>query len=87
MSNSQERLSEEVLGMVEYDLEEGHQISWGHAKFMFDEIKRLQDIEADYITLKEIIDRARNMAFLLAEEDEPGPRFKMDSNGNLERIN
>jgi hypothetical protein len=52
---SQERLSEEIIGMIEYDLEEGHQISWGHAKFMFDEVKRLQSIEARYkATLKTI---------------------------------
>jgi hypothetical protein len=47
---SQERLSEEeiefVLGLVEYDLEEGHLISWGHAHTMYMEIKRLQAIEA-----------------------------------------
>lgn len=39
----------------------------------------------DYKTLIQIMDRARRLT-VLGEEDEYRPRFKMDANGNLERI-
>nr|WP_245856104.1 hypothetical protein [Paenibacillus rigui] len=50
------------------------------------EIERLRKVEEDYNALQSIMDRARRMAFLSAEDEEPGPRFKMDANGNLTRI-
>lgn len=41
----------------------------------------------EYEKLLNIMERARRMAFLAAEEEEEDrPRFKMDSNGNLTRI-
>lgn len=43
-------------------------------------------INDDYKALIQIMDRARKMAFLSEEADELKPRFKMDANGNLERI-
>lgn len=43
-------------------------------------------VNDDYRALIKIMDRARKMAFLAEEEDEHKPRFKMDANGNLERI-
>ncbi len=43
-------------------------------------------VNDDYKALIQIMDRARKMAFLVEEEDESKPRFKMDANGNLERI-
>lgn len=44
-------------------------------------------VNDDYKALIQIMDRARKkMAFLVEEEDENKPRFKMDANGNLERI-
>jgi prespore-specific regulator len=42
-------------------------------------------VNDDYKTLIQIMDRARRLAVLEAE-DEAKPRFKMDANGNLERI-
>jgi prespore-specific regulator len=42
-------------------------------------------VNDDYKTLIQIMDRARKLA-LLEESDEDKPRFKMDANGNLERI-
>jgi len=42
-------------------------------------------VNEDYKTLIQIMDRARRLAVLEAE-DEAKPRFKMDANGNLERI-
>lgn len=42
-------------------------------------------VNEDYRALIQIMDRARKMAFL--NEEEPKPIFKMDLNGNLERIN
>ncbi|GAA4858003.1 RsfA family transcriptional regulator [Paenibacillus vulneris] len=43
-------------------------------------------VNDDYKALIQIMDRARKLAFLVEEEDENKPRFKMDANGNLERI-
>lgn len=42
-------------------------------------------VNDDYKTLIQIMDRARRLT-VLNEEDEAKPRFKMDANGNLERI-
>ncbi|UVI32180.1 RsfA family transcriptional regulator [Paenibacillus spongiae] len=42
-------------------------------------------VNDDYKTLIQIMDRARRLT-VLTEEDESKPRFKMDANGNLERI-
>lgn len=46
-----------------------------------------QVVNEDYRTLIQIMDRARKMALLVDEGDhELKPRFKMDANGNLERV-
>ncbi|WCK53100.1 RsfA family transcriptional regulator [Aneurinibacillus sp. Ricciae_BoGa-3] len=46
-----------------------------------------QIVNNDYKALIQIMDRARKMAFLVDEEEMNGkPRFKMDANGNLERV-
>ncbi|MFB9325438.1 RsfA family transcriptional regulator [Paenibacillus aurantiacus] len=42
-------------------------------------------VNDDYKTLIQIMDRARRLT-VLNEDDEAKPRFKMDANGNLERI-
>ncbi|MBG9788304.1 MULTISPECIES: RsfA family transcriptional regulator [Brevibacillus] len=50
--------------------------------------KNLEDhigVNNDYKALLQIMDRARRLAFL-KEEESSKPVFKMDSNGNLERI-
>lgn len=43
-------------------------------------------VNDDYKTLIQIMDRARKMALLNEEEDHHKPKFKMDANGNLERV-
>jgi prespore-specific regulator len=43
-------------------------------------------INDDYKALIQIMDRARKLAFLAEDEDDQKTRFKMDENGNLERI-
>ncbi|BBI34691.1 RsfA family transcriptional regulator [Cohnella abietis] len=43
-------------------------------------------VNDDYKALIRIMDRARRLAFLSEEVDEDRARFKMDANGNLERI-
>lgn len=43
-------------------------------------------VNDDYKALIQIMDRARKLAFLVEDEEEPKSRFKMDANGNLERI-
>ncbi|MBB6729669.1 RsfA family transcriptional regulator [Cohnella zeiphila] len=43
-------------------------------------------VNDDYKALIRIMDRARRLAFLAEEPDEEKTRFKMDANGNLERI-
>lgn len=42
-------------------------------------------VNDDYKTLIQIMDRARRLA-ILSEEDDSKTRFRMDANGNLERI-
>lgn len=42
-------------------------------------------VNDDYKTLIQIMDRARRLT-VLSTEEESKPRFKMDANGNLERI-
>jgi hypothetical protein len=53
---------------------------------LFAEVDRLLKVEADYKALQEIMDRARKLAFQSQEVEEERPRFKMDSEGNLTRI-
>lgn len=43
-------------------------------------------VNDDYKALIQIMDRARKLSLLQGEEDESKSRFKMDANGNLERI-
>ncbi|AWB45380.1 RsfA family transcriptional regulator [Paenibacillus sp. CAA11] len=43
-------------------------------------------VNDDYKALIQIMDRARRLAFLNEEDEEQKSRFKMDANGNLERI-
>lgn len=43
-------------------------------------------VNDDYKALIRIMDRARRLAFLSEESEEEKTRFKMDANGNLERI-
>lgn len=49
------------------------------------ELETVQGVNEDYKALVQIMDRARKLAFL-QEEETPKPIFKMDSNGNLERV-
>ncbi|MNP86442.1 Prespore-specific transcriptional regulator RsfA [compost metagenome] len=43
-------------------------------------------VNDDYKALIQIMDRARKLSLLQEEEEESKSRFKMDANGNLERI-
>jgi len=43
-------------------------------------------VNEDYKALLQIMDRARKMAFLVEEDEELKAKFRMDANGNLERI-
>ncbi|WP_442603746.1 RsfA family transcriptional regulator [Paenibacillus sp. KN14-4R] len=43
-------------------------------------------VNDDYKALIQIMDRARKMTLLADVEEDTKPRFKMDANGNLERI-
>jgi len=45
-----------------------------------------QTIEDDYQSLISIMDRARRMVMLADDPDSQGPTFKMDTNGNLEKL-
>lgn len=45
-----------------------------------------QVVNEDYKALIQMMERARKMAFLVPDEHEQPTRFRMDSNGNLERI-
>lgn len=49
------------------------------------ELETVQDVSEDYKSLLQIMERARKLVFL--QEEEPAkPVFKMDENGNLERV-
>lgn len=54
------------------------------------EVKEVQidyrTVNDDYKALIQIMDRARKLAFLGDDEENGKPRFKMDANGNLERV-
>lgn len=43
-------------------------------------------IQEDYETLMKIMNRARKLVVLEEEEERPATKFKMDRNGNLEKI-
>lgn len=43
-------------------------------------------VNDDYKALLQIMDRARKLAFLTEEEGEGKPSFRMDANGDLEKI-
>jgi prespore-specific regulator len=49
------------------------------------ELEEVRGVNEDYKALLQIMDRARRLAFL-QEDEGPKPIFKMDSNGNLERV-
>lgn len=52
----------------------------------YEDLKQNGTFNEDYKALLQIMERARKMAFLAEEQEEQKPRFKMDANGNLERI-
>lgn len=45
-----------------------------------------QTVNDDYKTLIQIMDRARKLALLEEEQGENRPKFRMEENGNLERV-
>jgi prespore-specific regulator len=49
--------------------------------------KEYESIEEDYQSIIQIMDRARRMAVLEEEpSDRHAPSFRMDKNGNLEKV-
>lgn len=54
-------------------------------KRMKEEYSSAKTVNEDYKTLLQIMERARKMV-VLGEEQEEAPVFKMDRNGNLERV-
>ncbi|MFM1650479.1 RsfA family transcriptional regulator [Brevibacillus sp. B_LB10_24] len=50
------------------------------------ELEGVQGVNDDYKALIQIMERARKLAFLQEEEAGAKPVFKMDENGNLERV-
>lgn len=53
-------------------------------------VKQLEDnattMQEDYETLMKIMNRARKLVLFDEEEDRPATKFKMDRNGNLEKV-
>ncbi|MCH1626174.1 RsfA family transcriptional regulator [Fredinandcohnia quinoae] len=45
-----------------------------------------ENIQEDYETLMKIMNRARKLVLFDEEEDRPATKFKMDRNGNLEKL-
>lgn len=53
----------------------------------FNEVRTdYRTVNDDYKALIQIMDRARRLAILAEDEEENKTRFRMDANGNLERI-
>ena len=78
------RLEKELLGREEElsalkELNERLSKEANHAQLDY------QSVNDDYKLLIQIMDRARRLT-VLGEDEELKPRFKMDANGNLERI-
>ena len=48
--------------------------------------QELNVVKEDYVALVQIMERARKLTFLADGDDVEKPKFKMDQNGNLERI-
>ncbi len=61
-----------------------------HNEYLQQQVDNVQTdyrvVNDDYKALIQIMDRARKMAVLTEETDNNKQRFKMDANGNLERI-
>ncbi|NGQ93694.1 RsfA family transcriptional regulator [Brevibacillus sp. SYP-B805] len=53
---------------------------------MKQELEAVQGVNEDYKALIQIMERARKLAFLQEEESNAKAVFKMDENGNLERV-
>lgn len=76
------------IRMLEQDLkEQGEQLQKIREENMRmkEEYSSAKTVNEDYRALMQIMDRARKIAILGAEQEE-SPVFKMDQNGNLERI-
>lgn len=76
------------LRQLEQELEgkelEIKELTEAHAKARR-ELEQVRGVNDDYRALVQIMDRARKLAFL-QEEDSSKAIFKMDENGNLERV-
>jgi prespore-specific regulator len=78
---------EKELFYKEEEVEKLKQINDKLSKQVSEVATDYQVVNDDYKALIQIMDRARKMAFLNENHDEEvKPRFKMDANGNLERI-
>jgi prespore-specific regulator len=53
---------------------------------MKQQLETVQGVNEDYKALLQIMERARKLAFLREEESSAKAVFKMDENGNLERV-
>ncbi|MGG1661711.1 RsfA family transcriptional regulator [Brevibacillus sp. NRS-1366] len=80
MSRRLRQLEQELEGK-ELEIKE---LTEAHAKAKR-ELEQVQGVNDDYRALVQIMDRARKLAFL-QEEDSTKAIFKMDENGNLERV-
>ena len=72
---------ERELEQKESELRDLHEVNHKMKK----ELDGVQGVNDDYKALLQIMDRARKLAFL-KEEESSKPVFKMDANGNLERV-
>lgn len=77
----QNRLLESELEKKESELEQLRREN----DQMKNECRSAKSVNDDYLALVKIMERARKLAFLNHEEEKP--IFKMDANGNLERVN
>ncbi len=78
-----EREIEEKVTEIKKLTEENQELK-GKLKYIESDYRLVNE---DYKALIQIMDRARKLAFLDGEDTAGKPMFKMDLNGNLERIN
>lgn len=81
------KVLEKELFIKDEEIDKLQQINHKLSKQVSEVATDYQVVNDDYKALIQIMDRARKMAFLNEHpEEEAKPRFKMDANGNLERI-
>ncbi len=82
----QVKLIEKELFQKEEEVERLRRVNEKLSKEVSEVATDYRVVNDDYKALIQIMDRARKMAFLQEHDEESKSRFKMEANGNLQRI-